>query len=327
MNSLFGFDPYQQMVNQNVQPQVPQLDRQQVDSMLSPLVQQGKQQVAPLPMPRPQMQQPPGAAGFGQASPLPSPLPSPAQRPLPPQMLASVLDSFKSEAGKSIAQQLGIDTSKLSPPDSLPMPLNSAQRIGAATHVAMSGGTPYAIASSYLGLNEREGRKTLSGFFQKSGGMNLDPSNTPWCAAFANSVLKAGGMQGTGSAMARSFLNWGTPTDAPTQGDVVVMRRGKDPRFGHVGFYAGEGSKPGTIRILGGNQGDAVSIKEFPASSVLGYRQPPSAQELMPQRQQAPRMPVVNPEQFNAPRHNMMQTQASPMGGMVGSLLGSLFAA
>lgn len=42
---------------------------------------------------------------------------------------------------------------------------------------------------------------------------------------------------------------------------------------GHVGFVVGK-DKLGNILVLGGNQGDAVNIKAFPAYRVAGYRWP-----------------------------------------------------
>jgi len=39
---------------------------------------------------------------------------------------------------------------------------------------------------------------------------------------------------------------------------------------GHVGFYAGvEGSK---VMLLGGNQGDSVSVSRYPKTQILGIR-------------------------------------------------------
>ena len=51
------------------------------------------------------------------------------------------------------------------------------------------------------------------------------------------------------------------------------------------GAYQGLGFAPSTgmgwldetIRVLGGNQGDKVSIENFPKSQVLGYRWPEAA--------------------------------------------------
>lgn len=130
-------------------------------------------------------------------------------------------------------------------------------------------------ARDYLGMNETDQRDTLQKFLAE-GGANIDPSKTAWCAAFVNATLAKAGNGGTGSNMARSFLNWGQAVQQPQVGDVVVLERGKPP-FGHVGFFAGF-APDGSIQILGGNQGGAsqggggVTVSNFPASRVLGYR-------------------------------------------------------
>jgi uncharacterized protein (TIGR02594 family) len=95
----------------------------------------------------------------------------------------------------------------------------------------------------------------------------------PWCSSFANWVMKQIGVRGTGSAAARSWQTWGRPLSQPVYGCVVVMRRGKNPGAGHVGFYLGDVGHD-YIRILGGNQGDAVTVANFKRSSVIGYRWP-----------------------------------------------------
>lgn len=132
--------------------------------------------------------------------------------------------------------------------------------------------SPYQIASQQVGLHEQGQREVLSNFIGKIGGRSVDPAVTPWCAGWANAVLKNAGYGGTDSLAARSFLKYGSAVDDPQKGDIVVMSRGNDQSKGHVGFFAGPGDTPGTIKILGGNQGNKVSIAEYPASSVLGYR-------------------------------------------------------
>lgn len=130
--------------------------------------------------------------------------------------------------------------------------------------------TSTEIASKYLGINEKEHAGVIKEFIKTTIGK--DTGLAPWCAAFVNSVLKEQGIEGTGSLAARSFLTRGTPVSDPKKGDVVVLSRGSDPTKGHVGFYVGPGEKEGYIKVLGGNQNDAVSIKEFPVERVLGYR-------------------------------------------------------
>lgn len=96
---------------------------------------------------------------------------------------------------------------------------------------------------------------------------------TAWCSAFANWCMKQAGIEGTGSAAARSWLAWGTPLKTPRYGCVVILWRKKaDSPFGHVAFYAGDRGR--SVMLLGGNQGDAVSLVPYSKSRVLGYRWP-----------------------------------------------------
>lgn len=131
--------------------------------------------------------------------------------------------------------------------------------------------SPMAAASSMLGKAEAPDKATLTEFL-RNGGQNLDPATTAWCAAFVNASLGAAGQEGTGRLNARSFLDWGQGVDQPQRGDVAVFSRG-DPNGwqGHVGFF--EGFDPdGRIRVLGGNQGDAVSVASYDPSTLLGFR-------------------------------------------------------
>ena len=127
------------------------------------------------------------------------------------------------------------------------------------------------LAGQQMGLNENTQNAALQEYMA-NGGVNLDPAVTAWCAAFVNASLGQVGMQGTGSNMARSFENWGQPVDTPQRGDLAVFHRnGADSGFGHVGFFEGY-DENGQIRVLGGNQGDSVSISSYSPSELLGFR-------------------------------------------------------
>lgn len=102
----------------------------------------------------------------------------------------------------------------------------------------------------------------------------------PWCSAFANYVAWLLRLPRSKSLAARSWLTVGRPIkifEAEAENDVVVFSRGATspgPEVlnapGHVGFFsAREGEQ---VLVLGGNQGDAVSIESFPFSRVLGVR-------------------------------------------------------
>ena len=96
-----------------------------------------------------------------------------------------------------------------------------------------------------------------------------------WCSSFLNWCLANTGQRGTGSALARSWLEWGRALDGPAYGCVVVLSR-DDPASwkGHVGFYLRHDAQ--AIYLLGGNQLGEVRELDYPLESVLGYRWPES---------------------------------------------------
>lgn len=97
-----------------------------------------------------------------------------------------------------------------------------------------------------------------------------------WCSSFVHWTLAQVGITGTGSALARSWLDWGQPLDTPVPGCIVVLTR-NDPAgwTGHVGFYLR--TQGDQVLLLGGNQLDCVCENSYPLASVLGYRWPAAA--------------------------------------------------
>jgi uncharacterized protein (TIGR02594 family) len=156
--------------------------------------------------------------------------------------------------------------------------------------------SPMAIAENLLGMGEVPNRAQLRDFME-TGGANLDPVTAAWCAAFVNASLGHAGVEGTGKLNARSFLDWGQPVEQPRRGDVAVFSRG-DPNGwqGHVGFFDGY-NEDGTIRVLGGNQGDAVSYANYSPNALLGFRRAPDGSP-MPENALAEQAPA--PEPVNA---------------------------
>lgn len=87
---------------------------------------------------------------------------------------------------------------------------------------------------------------------------------TPWCAAFVNWCLETAGINGLDSAWALSWRTFGVAVEAPEPGDITVFKR---PGGGHVGFFLRDlGAK---VEILGGNQGNSVSIRSYPKDGPL----------------------------------------------------------
>jgi len=94
-----------------------------------------------------------------------------------------------------------------------------------------------------------------------------------WCSSFVNWCLGRAGVAGTGSALARSWLEWGEPLEGARPGCIVVLWR-EDPASwkGHVGFFVRlEGEQ---VVLLGGNQEGEVCELAYPLDSVLGLRWP-----------------------------------------------------
>lgn len=180
---------------------------------------------------------------------VPAPAPPASSATIPgPEAAAEIAATAPSNGAKSASQAAGV-----------PEQVGNSQ--------------PMELAASLIGKGEVPDRAVIQEYLQ-NGGINLDPATTAWCAAYVNATLGQAGYEGTGSNMARSFLNYGEAVDAPQRGDLAVFSRG-DPNgpYGHVGFF--DTINPdGTIRVLGGNQGDAVSYSNYPADRLLGYRRP-----------------------------------------------------
>lgn len=97
---------------------------------------------------------------------------------------------------------------------------------------------------------------------------------TPWCGVFVAECLKEAGRDIPKSwfrAKAYHIDNdgtyYGTRLNAPAYGCIAVMSRSGG---GHVGFVVGKDAQ-GRVLVLGGNQGDAVSIAAFPMNRVTAW--------------------------------------------------------
>jgi uncharacterized protein (TIGR02594 family) len=132
----------------------------------------------------------------------------------------------------------------------------------------------WAFLTLGLGVKRGKDRPVISDFLRYAG-ISAASDQTPWCSAFVNYCMEQAGIRGTRRANARSWLDWGEMSmGLPEFGCVVVLWRESPSSIkGHVGFYTGfRGDK---LLLLGGNQGHAVSVAEYPKSRLLGYRWPP----------------------------------------------------
>lgn len=131
----------------------------------------------------------------------------------------------------------------------------------------------YATALKEVGVKGIPGKKDNPRIeeYHDATTLSANDDETAWCAAFVNWCMKQNGVKGSGLANARSFLKWGTQTTKPRVGDVVVFWRGSVSGWqGHVALYVSETATH--VKVLGGNQGNAVTMANFPKSKVLGYR-------------------------------------------------------
>lgn len=128
-------------------------------------------------------------------------------------------------------------------------------------------------ARAYIGTREYPGANSnpvILNFWKLARLAGIQNDNVPWCSGFACAAMEANGIRSPRSDSAKSWLSWGSPLSAPVLGCVVVFDR---PGGNHVGFVVGQ-DKDGNLMVLGGNQGDAVSIAAFSRTRVAGYRWP-----------------------------------------------------
>lgn len=142
---------------------------------------------------------------------------------------------------------------------------------------------PYALAERYIGIAEigAPGQDhPLVVWWLSLCGLPNSPDETPWCSAFVNGMAWELRLPRSKSAAARSWLTVGTPveTSQAQRGDVVILQRGAVPQPdasvlnapGHVGFFSSYAN--GRLFLLGGNQGNGVSIAPFAPGMILGVR-------------------------------------------------------
>ena len=133
----------------------------------------------------------------------------------------------------------------------------------------------YEVASRFMGTREIAGATHSP---QIMAMLHLDaqwPSEdeVPWCSAFINYVCWVLGVPRSKSLAARSWLAVGRPVtleEAEKGNDIVVFNRGTNPAQGHVAFFSE--LRDEHVFVLGGNQGDAVTVTSYPRSRVIGVR-------------------------------------------------------
>jgi uncharacterized protein (TIGR02594 family) len=101
--------------------------------------------------------------------------------------------------------------------------------------------------------------------------------DTAWCAVCGYAaVAETGGYitPAPDNTMAKSFLRWGVPVKEADirPGDFRVEDRGADKAFGHVDCVESVDRAKGTVTVIGGNVGNAVTRSVKPIKGAAGYR-------------------------------------------------------
>jgi len=132
-----------------------------------------------------------------------------------------------------------------------------------------------AVAEKYIGLKEVPGKANNPTIVNWLVGLNAwwTDDLTPWCGTFiAHCLVESDINPPKAWYRAKSYLDWGVPIVNPEYGCIVVFTR---TGGGHVGIVVGQDER-GRLLVLGGNQGDAVTIAPFDRARVSGYRLPPN---------------------------------------------------
>ena len=128
------------------------------------------------------------------------------------------------------------------------------------------------IARTYLGLTEiaaSNKHPTIDAWAKTLAGKWL--IGQPWCGTFMAQVFKEAGLS---SKVPKDFFRakaWetaGTKLTKPAYGCIVTFTR---EGGGHVGLVVGI-TKTGMLKVLGGNQSNAVTIQDFDPKRATAFR-------------------------------------------------------
>lgn len=123
------------------------------------------------------------------------------------------------------------------------------------------------------GVKEKDGRASnpaILGWAKELGFKAYTGDEIPWCGLFLAIIAKRANWPLPPAPLwARNWATFGLGADVPQLGDVLVFSRGKG---GHVGLYVGQDQD--CYHVLGGNQGDAVSIVRIQRDRLIAARQP-----------------------------------------------------
>lgn len=125
-------------------------------------------------------------------------------------------------------------------------------------------------AIRYFGVKEIQGNGNNPEIIKwaEEVGLNYSNDSIPWCGLFMAFVIKKTGRLPVKNPLwARNWAKWGINADTAELGDILVFSRNSG---GHVGLYVGE--DPIAYHVLGGNQGDSVSIVRISKIRCIAIR-------------------------------------------------------
>lgn len=130
-------------------------------------------------------------------------------------------------------------------------------------------------ALALYGTREKAGsadNPVILGWARELGLRDYTADAIPWCGLFVAVVcLRAGKPVDNQPLWARSWADYGDKSPDASLGDICVFQRAGGG--GHVGFYVAEDAS--AYHVLGGNQGDAVSIARIAKTRCIAVRRPP----------------------------------------------------
>lgn len=134
-------------------------------------------------------------------------------------------------------------------------------------------------ARAKLGTREASGpanSPTIMGWAKRLGtkalGILYNADSVPWCGLFVAACMQEVGLPTAPIAVrASAWANYGQRLrfERLAPGAIIVFQR---PGGGHVGFYVGEDAD--AYHVLGGNQGDAVTVARIDKARCIAARWP-----------------------------------------------------
>lgn len=155
--------------------------------------------------------------------------------------------------------------------------LKAAQegRLGVAETAAIPALPWVAEMQAVFGLHEVRDKAKLAAWLKSDGRTLGDPTALPWCGDAMETAMRRGlpdeplidGLK-QNPYWARNWAMFGRA--AKGYGSIGVFERG--PKSGHVGILIGEDAD--CYHVLGGNQGDSVSVVRIVKTRLIAARWP-----------------------------------------------------